>query len=113
ASVYVPNGQTADSDKFPYKLLFLDRLHDHVQTLLPYGERLVIGGDYNIAPGDIHVHHAQAWEGSVLTHSQARRHFRRIANLVMQDAFRLCNPAMQSYSWWDYRGNGFQRDEGL
>jgi len=113
ASVYVPNGQSADSDKFPYKLRFLDRFYTHVKTLLTYGEMLAIGGDYNIAPNDIDVHHPKNWEDSVLTHDEVRQRFRRICNLGMLDSFRLSNPAAVEYSWWDYRGNGFARDEGL
>ena len=113
ASVYVPNGQDAISDKFQYKLRFLDRLHEHIKMLLAYGEMLVIGGDYNIAPVDVDVHHPQAWHGSVLTHDDVRQRFRRICNLGMSDAFRTCNPTAEVYSWWDYRGNSFARNEGL
>ena len=113
ASVYIPNGQDAAADKFHYKLRFLDRFYDHVTTLLPYGEMLVIGGDYNIAPADIDVHHPKSWEGSVLTHDEVRQRFRRICNLGIQDAFRLLHPNSVEYSWWDYRGSGFARDEGL
>jgi exodeoxyribonuclease III len=113
ASVYIPNGQTPDSDKFQYKLRFLERLHDHVKTLLSYGEMLVIGGDYNIAPADIDVHHPQRWEGSVLTHIEARLRLRRIFHLGVYDAHRTINPAIPGYSWWDYRMGAFDRDDGL
>ena len=92
ASVYVPNGQDAQSDKFPYKLRFLDRLYAHVKTLLPYEEMLVIGGDYNIAPDDRDVHDPKAWEGSVLTHDEVRRRLRRILYLGVYDAYRLIYP---------------------
>lgn len=113
ASVYVPNGQAADSDKFQYKLRFLNRLHDHAKSLLAYGEMLVIGGDYNIAPDDSDVHDPKAWAGSVLTHDDVRRQFRRLRHLGLQDAFRLCHPNGAEYSWWDYRSNAFVRDDGL
>lgn len=113
ASVYVPNGQDVTSDKFPYKLQFLERLHDHLKNLLTYGEMLVVGGDYNIAPADIDVHHPKQWEGSVLTHDDVRRALRRTSNLGFSDAFRQSQPNMQAFSWWDYRGNGFEHDEGL
>ena len=113
ASVYVPNGQDVTSDKFPYKLRFLGRLHDHIRTLVSYDEMLVVGGDYNIAPADIDVHHPKKWDGSVLTHDDVRRALRRIANLGLMDAFRVCHPDSPEFSWWDYRGNGFDREEGL
>ena len=113
ASVYVPNGQTTDSDKFQYKLSFLNRLHEHLKTLLTYDEMLVVGGDYNIAPDDKDVHDPLLWRGSVLTHDEARRQFRRLTNLGLHDAFRVCQPDAHDYSWWDYRAGGFARDNGL
>ncbi|MBY0407215.1 MAG: exodeoxyribonuclease III [Rickettsiales bacterium] len=113
ASVYVPNGQTADSEKFPYKLSFLDRLRDHAAELVTYGEMLVIGGDYNIAPDDMDVHNPAEWRGSVLTHDEVRKRFRALRNLGLQDAYRLVQPQGREFSWWDYRAGAFQRDDGL
>jgi exodeoxyribonuclease-3 len=115
ASVYVPNGQTADSDKFQYKLRFLDRLVAHAKTLVEYQEMLVIGGDYNIAPNDADVHNPKAWEGSVLTHDDVRRQFRRLCNAGLFDAFRLigADSKIDGYSWWDYRAGAFARNDGL
>jgi exodeoxyribonuclease-3 len=130
ASVYVPNGQDAASDKFQYKLKFLDRLHAHLKTLLSYDEMLVVGGDYNIAPTDADVHNPKAWEGSVLTHDEVRMRFRKIINLGMYDAFPLVtgdrwqvadkqnlsdtrHPSSVTYTWWDYRAGAFERDDGL
>lgn len=128
ASVYVPNGQEATSDKFQYKLQFLDHLHAHLQTLLSYQEILVVGGDYNIAPDDIDVHNPKEWEGSVLTHDAVRKRFRKTLNLGMYNALKLVasrqlpvagNQAGDrrletgDYSWWDYRNSGFERDNGL
>ena len=116
ASVYVPNGQTADSEKFPYKLSFLDKLVTHAKTLESYGEAIIIGGDYNIAPEDQDVHNPAAWAGSVLTHDQVRRQFRRLCNSGLSDAFRLKHPTNDTkviYSWWDYRAGALQRDDGL
>ncbi|MDE3015352.1 MAG: exodeoxyribonuclease III [Pseudomonadota bacterium] len=125
ASVYVPNGQDAASEKFQYKLRFLDRLRAHMQTLLAYDEMLVIGGDYNIAPENADVHDPKAWEGSVLTHEEVRRRFRGILHLGMYDAgvvpgagCRVSDKKAVSspaplYTWWDYRNNAFARDDGL
>jgi exodeoxyribonuclease-3 len=113
ASVYVPNGQSPDSEKFPYKLGFLDHLQSHMKNLLAYDERWVIGGDYNIAPADIDVHDVQEWEGTVLTHKEVRYRFRKMEYLGVCDAWRLCHPKEGGFSWWDYRANSFARDNGL
>ncbi|MGE0755075.1 MAG: exodeoxyribonuclease III [Alphaproteobacteria bacterium] len=116
ASVYVPNGQTTDSDKYHYKLSFLDKLHAHCKTLLGYEEQLVIGGDYNIAPEDVDVHNPKHWEGSVLTHDTVRAAFRRMLNLGLYNAIRPvdgANPQGGQFSWWDYRGGAYQNDDGL
>lgn len=113
ASVYVPNGQTPDSDKFQHKQRFLDRFHDHVRNLLAYEEMLVIGGDYNIAPADIDVHNPKAWADTVLCHEEVRKRLRRVFNLGIYDAHRICNPLEPGYSWWDYRAGAFDRDDGL
>jgi exodeoxyribonuclease-3 len=113
ASVYVPNGQEATSDKFQYKLRFLDRLYAYIQTLRQYDEMLVIGGDYNIAPADEDVHNPKLWEGSVLTHDEVRIRLRKILNIGMYDAQKLLNKNVGQYSWWDYRANSFANDDGL
>jgi len=116
ASVYVPNGQETGSDKFAYKLRFLDRLHAHISQLLSYDEIQVIGGDYNIAPDDMDVHTPKQWEGSVLTHDEVRMRFRKIIHLGMYDAQRLTShqpPSTTHYTWWDYRAGAFEKDDGL
>ena len=114
ASVYVPNGQETSSDKFAYKLRFLEKLYAHIKILLSYEEILVIGGDYNIAPEDDDVHDPKEWEGSVLTHNEVRKAFRKISNLGVYDACRVLNPTGKTeYSWWDYRANALSSDNGL
>ncbi|MDE3060923.1 MAG: exodeoxyribonuclease III [Pseudomonadota bacterium] len=113
ASVYVPNGQDAGSEKFQYKLRFLDRLRAHLETLLTYDEMLAVGGDYNIAPEDADVHDPKAWEGSVLTHEEVRKRLRSILYQGMCDAFQVSGGADSRYTWWDYRGNALAKDDGL
>ncbi|MFO0389983.1 MAG: exodeoxyribonuclease III [Alphaproteobacteria bacterium] len=116
ASVYVPNGQTTDSEKYQYKLRFLERFKEHCKKLLSYEEMLVIGGDYNIAPTDADVHNPKAWQGSVLTHDDVRAAWRRIEHLGLYNAFKLPinhQPSTTNYSWWDYRAGAFERDDGL
>ncbi len=114
ASVYVPNGNEVGSDKFAYKLRFLERLYTNIKTLLTYEEMLVIGGDYNIAPHDNDVHTPKEWEGSVLTHDDVRKAWHKITNLGVYDACRVLQPiGKTAYSWWDYRGNALESDNGL
>jgi len=111
ASVYVPNGQTPDSEKFPYKLRFLDRLNAHVARLLTRGDRLVIGGDYNIAPEDSDVHNVHEWAGTVLTHIEVRKRLRAMLHQGLYDAGTLMN--VRDFTWWDYRAGAFANDDGL
>ncbi|MEZ5691013.1 MAG: exodeoxyribonuclease III [Rickettsiales bacterium] len=114
ASVYVPNGQEITSDKFIYKLGFLDSLYEHSKTLLSYGESFVIGGDYNIAPDDRDVHSPEKWKDSVLTHYEVRSRLRKILALGVYDACRASKwDGNSEYSWWDYRANAFASDNGL
>ena len=113
ASVYVPNGQDVASDKFPYKLQFLERLRAHWQRQLALNEIAVLGGDFNVAPAPIDVYDAPALDGSVCYHPAERERLRALMYLGFTDAFRAANPGRQQFSWWDYRGNGFERGHGL
>jgi exodeoxyribonuclease-3 len=113
ASVYVPNGQSLDSDKYPYKLAFYERLRRHAAQLLTWREMLVIGGDYNVAPEALDVHSPAEWQNSVLFHNSARAALRGLLHLGLYDAFRTKYPKARQYSWWDYRANALERDDGL
>ena len=113
ASVYVPNGQEVGSDKFAYKLRFYDRLYAHWQQQLRFREKAVLGGDFNCAPEALDVHDPAAWEGKVLFHSDERSRLRSLMHLGMYDAFRVQHPDARHYSWWDYRGGGFERNHGV
>jgi len=113
ASVYVPNGQSPDSEKFPYKLRFFERLAAHARHLLTYEEMLVLGGDYNVAPMAADVYDPKGLEGTCCFHPEERKRFRLLENLGLYEAWRALNPADHAYSWWDYRGGGFQHDKGM
>lgn len=113
ASIYVPNGQSPDSEKFPYKLAFLDALTVHIQGLLRYREVLVLGGDYNIAPEPADVYDAKSWDGQVCFHPEERKRLRALTHLGLYDAWRTAHPHDTAYSWWDYRGDSFRFDKGL
>lgn len=116
ASVYVPNGQDPESDKFQYKLGFLEQLAAHIEALKSYDEMLVIGGDYNVAPRDADVYSPKTMYGTVCFHPEEQKIFRRIVNADMVDAFRLVNPennGVSPYTWWDYRASSFEHDKGM
>lgn len=110
---YFPNGQSLDSDKYPYKLGWLKALGDWLETELQQHPQLALLGDYNIAPEDRDVHDPAAWQGQVLVSEPERAAFRRLVEMGLQDSFRLFEQAEQSFSWWDYRAAGFRRNLGL
>lgn len=115
ASVYVPNGQAVGSDKFAYKMTFLENLRAHLNELLSYDEAIIIGGDYNIAPTDQDVHDPVAWHNEILCSPQERQKFQTLLNTGYHDGVRLMyddnNPG--PFSWWDYRSGAWQRNNGL
>jgi exodeoxyribonuclease-3 len=110
---YVPNGQAVDSDKYQYKLKWLDALHDWLEAELKIHPNLAILGDYNIAPADCDVHDPASWQGQVLVSERERDAFQRLCALNLVDAFRLFDQADKAFSWWDYRQMAFRRNMGL
>lgn len=113
ASIYVPMGQSTESDRFPFKLAFLDAVRERAQRLLELEEPFVLGGDYNVAPEEADVFDVASMEGQVLFHPEERQRFRRLVHLGLTDAFRAFHSEPHSYSWWDYRAGAWQRDLGL
>jgi len=113
ASVYVPNGSSPDSDKFQYKLAFLERLYSHIKGLLELKEILVVGGDYNVAPEAIDVYAPKELDGSICFHPLERQALHKILHLGIYDAFRVANPHSQNFSWWDYRANSYDSGKGM
>jgi exodeoxyribonuclease III len=112
-NVYVPNGQTLESDKYQYKLRWLSALTDYVRTELSRHQNLVLLGDFNIAPEDRDVHDPKAWQGSVLVSEPERDALRGILSLGLCDVYRRFEQPEKSFSWWDYRAAGFRRNAGL
>jgi len=111
--IYIPNGQSLDSDKYLYKLRWLNALHSWLKDELARYPCLALLGDYNIAPEDRDVHDPAAWEGNVLVSEPEREQFRALLDLGLADAFRLFEQPEKSFSWWDYRAAGFRRNLGL
>jgi exodeoxyribonuclease-3 len=111
--VYIPNGQAVDSDKFLYKLKWLEGLRDWLSRECASYPKLALLGDYNIAPEDRDVHDPAAWQGHVHVSEPERSAFRRLLDLGLKDAFRLFEQPEKLYSWWDYRQMAFRRNMGL
>ncbi len=111
--VYVPNGQAVGSDKYDYKLAWLSALREWVGGQLAACPRLLIAGDFNIAPEDRDVHDPAAWSGQILCSDAERRAFGGLLDLGLRDSFRLFEQPARSFSWWDYRMLGFQKNLGL
>ncbi len=110
---YFPNGQAPDSDKFVYKMRWLDALREWVRAEMAVHPQLVLMGDYNIAPEDRDVHDPVAWAGQILCTPQERAHFAALTELGLSDAFRLFEQAPKCWSWWDYRNLAFRKNQGL
>ncbi len=112
-SAYVPNGQVIGSDKYQYKLKWLQALVLWLREELAAYPDLAICGDFNIAPEDRDVHDPKAWQGNILVSEEERDAFRRLLACGLHDSFRLFEQAEKSFSWWDYRMLGFQKNLGL
>jgi exodeoxyribonuclease-3 len=112
-NLYVPNGQAVGSEKYAYKLRWLDALHRTLEAELAAHRHVVVMGDFNIAPDDRDVHDPQAWAGQILCSEPERAALQKLLALGLGDSFRLFDQPPASFSWWDYRQAGFRRNLGL
>jgi len=112
-SVYVPNGQSVGSEKYAYKLRWFEALAAWLASELTAHPRLAVLGDFNVAPEDRDVHDPLAWEGKIHVSEPEREALRRVVSVGLADAFRLFEQPEKSFSWWDYRMLGFQKNKGL
>jgi len=110
---YFPNGQEVGSEKYGYKLAWCDAMIRHLGEQLAAHPKLALLGDYNIAPEDRDVHDPAAWAGQILCSEPERERFRALIGLGFIDAYRLFEQPERSFSWWDYRQLGFQKNRGL
>ena len=111
--IYVPNGQSVESEKFQYKMEWLAALNKWLQAELIQYPKLVLLGDFNIAPEERDVHDPELWEGKVLFSEPEREAFMTLLKLELVDSFRLFDHPDKSYTWWDYRMLGFRRNLGM
>ncbi|MBV1775023.1 exodeoxyribonuclease III [Burkholderiaceae bacterium DAT-1] len=110
---YVVNGEALDSEKYPYKLAWLDALIAFVRDELTRHPKLALVGDFNIAPDDRDVHDPVKWQDTVLVSGPERARFQQLLDLGLTDSFRLFEQEAAAFSWWDYRAAGFRRNAGL
>ncbi len=113
ASLYVPNGNPIGTDKFAYKLAWLERLYHHARALLESEDAFVLGGDYNVAPSDDDVYDPKAFADDALVQPESRAAWRKIVYLGLTDAIRALSTEPGRYTWWDYRARAFAADQGL
>jgi exodeoxyribonuclease-3 len=111
--LYIPNGSEVGSEKYDYKLRWLATLHDFLEKELASHEKLVVLGDFNIAPADEDVHDAEKWGDAILCSPKEREALGKVIDLGLTDVFRKFEQPEKSFSWWDYRAAGFRRNAGL
>jgi len=111
--LYVPNGSEVGSEKYAYKLSWLSALKGYLEDELSRHEKLVVLGDFNIAPADEDVHDAEKWGEAILCSPKERAALKAILDLGLSDVFRQFEQRKKTFSWWDYRAAGFDRNAGL
>lgn len=112
-NAYIPNGGEPGSEKYAYKLAWLEALYDHMHKKFNPEDNLVISGDFNIAPEDIDVFDPKAAAGGILVTEPERAALEKLRNWGLHDVFRCLHPKAALYSWWDYRMNAFKRNMGF
>lgn len=118
ASVYVPNGNPSNNDwsdksKFEYKLKWLDGLYIHAKNLLKDKKPFLIGGDYNVILEDKDVYDIEAFRGNALTRNEVKERFRALTYLGLTNCHKELNKNNSGYSFWDYQGGAWAKDEGM
>lgn len=112
-NIYLPNGNPVDSEKFPYKLAWMDRLKSRLKDLREEGIPFAVAGDFNVIPEDRDCHDPKAWAGDALFRIESRQKFRALINLGLTDAFRVFDAAGGRYTFWDYQGGAWPANRGI
>jgi exodeoxyribonuclease III len=113
ASLYLPNGNPLGTEKFPYKLGWMQRLHARAAALLADEMPVVLAGDFNVIPEPIDAKRPGAWTGDALFQPESRAAFRALSHLGYTDAIRACHPGAGIYTFWDYQAGSWQKDDGI
>jgi exodeoxyribonuclease-3 len=113
ASIYAPNGNPIGTDKFKYKLAWMDRLARRAKELLALEEPVALMGDINVIPTPDDCYNPKAWEGDALFQPETRAALRRIEYLGYTDAFRACHAETHQYTFWDYQAGAWNKDHGI
>jgi len=111
--IYLPNGNPPETEKYSYKLAWMDRLIAHAKAMLAYEEPFVLAGDYNVIPEPRDCYDSDAWAGDALFLPKTRKKFRTLLNLGFTDALRATSDAAGVYTFWDYQAGSWQRDKGI
>lgn len=113
-NIYLPNGNPVDSDKFPYKLIWMNRLYERLQILLEQKIPFLVGGDFNVIPADSDCYDPDAWRSDALFHEQTLAKWRALLNLGLYDAFRVQHPhEADAYTFWDYQAGAWPKNRGI
>ena len=113
ASIYLPNGNPLGTEKFPYKVRWMDRLIAHASDRLSLEEPLILAGDYNIIPEPEDCFSPKAWEGDALFQPESRQAYRRMKALGFAEAIRSVTDAPKTYTFWDYQAGAWQKNNGI
>jgi len=112
-NLYIPNGSEVGSEKYEYKLGWLEALKKYVKTQLAEHKNFIMVGDFNIAPDDRDLWDPVGWKDKILVSPPERAALQSLLDMGLTDTFRLFDQEEELYSWWDYRAAGFRRNHGM
>ena len=112
-NIYTPNGNPVDTEKYDYKIYWLDSLIKTLKKILKQNENIIIGGDFNIIPEEIDVYDYKRYENDALFRLEIRKEYRKLINLGFNDVYRHFNKSKQEYTFWDYFAGSWQKNYGM
>ena len=112
-NIYTPNGNPVDTEKYDYKIYWLDSLIKTLKKILKQNENIIIGGDFNIIPAAEDVHNPKSYENDALFRLEIRKRLRELINLGFHDAYRHIYPDKEGYTFWDYTSGAWQKNNGM